>query len=842
MWRVALRTVVARRRRLLATASAVLLGVAFLTGTLVLADTVAGSVAQLAATATDGTDVLVRSSAETGVEDVRERGLVDGSLAATVAAVDGVDAVAPRIETVGRIVGADGDPVGGDGPTIAGNWVDDARLTPYDLADGRAPRAPGEVVIDRASADEGSLAIGDRTIVRTPEPVEATVVGLARVGAADSLEATTYAAFTTEFAADVLVPDPATVSAIAVAGEPGVGQEELAHRLDAELPDSVETVTGAELAAELRNQIQGEDQEGFQQVLYVFTGIALVVAAFSIHTTFSILVAQRTRDAALLRALGATRRQVLGSVAVEAAGVGVLGSAGGVAAGVVLARLLCALMGTVSLTVPDAPLTLGVATAVTAVAVGLGATLAATLGPAVRASRVAPLAALRDVAVDRSATSRLRAVGGAVVAGGGIAVSVAGATGEDLTLAGLGAVATLVGVVALGPVVARPAVAVLSAPLAARRGPTGLLAGRNAARHPRRTAGTALSLTIGVALVSLFTVIAASLERSIDVGAAQYLASELAVVGEGRGGVSTDLAPALTSLPEIAAASPLGGAPVRIDGRDTLASTVDPATIGSVADLGVEEGSLRELGDDEVAISVAYGREHGLAMGDMVSIDYPDGTTGRASVGAVYAHEHVVATTGIALPRAAFLPHTSRPSDTNILIDVADGVSVADAELAAQRVADRFGAPDVQTNAEVTDAIAREIATLLAVVYVLLAVAVVIAGMGIVNTLSLAVHERTRELGLLRAVGQTRRQARAMVRGEAVVVSLFGTAGGLAVGGFLAWVVVRALAAEGLTSFVLPLGPLAVVLAAGALVGVVAAVHPARVATRADVLAAIGAE
>ena len=844
MWRATLRTVALHRRRLLATASAVLLGVAFLTGTLVLAETVDASVAGLVADATAGTDAMVRSTTEMGLEEIRERGVVDLSLGPTIAAVEGVAAAAPRIEINGRIVGADGDPIGGNGPTIVGNWIDDERLTPYDLAVGRAPSAPGEVVIDRASAEEGGLAIGDTTTVRTPEPVDATVVGLATVGAADSLGATTYAAFTTEFAADVLLADPATASGFAVAAAPDVSQTELTERLDAALPDGVEAVTGAELARELRYTIQGEDQEAFQQILYLFTGIALVVAAFSIHTTFSIVVAQRTREAALLRALGATRRQVLSAVAVEAVAVGLAGSIGGVAVGALLAQGLFALMGTLGLAVPDVSPSLGAVTVAAAVAVGVGATLVACLGPALRASRVAPLAALRDIAVDRSAASRLRAVGGTVVAVPGIALAVVGATSEDLVLVGLGALATCAGVVVLGPVVARPAVAVLAAPLAAGSAQplSGVLAGRNAARDPRRTAGTALSLTIGVTVVSLFAVVAASLERSIDEGVTEYFSSEMAVIGEGRGGVSIDLAPALTALPEVAVASPVGGAPVRVDGRDTLASTLDPATIGAVVDLGVRAGSLRGLGTDQVAISEAYGREHGLAMGDAVEIAYPDGATERASVGAVYANDHVVATTGIALPRAASLPHASRPADTNVLIALADGVTPAEGEAAAQQVADRFGAPDVQTNAEVTDAIAEEVATLLAVVYVLLAVAVVIAALGIVNTLSLSVHERTRELGLLRAVGQTRRQARAMVRGEALIVSLFGTVGGMGLGSFLSWVVVRSLAGEGFSSFALPAVPLTVVLALGVLVGLVAAAHPARVATRMDILAAIGAE
>jgi putative ABC transport system permease protein len=843
MWRTTLRSIAARRRHLLATCSAVLLGVAFLSGTLVLIGTVTSGFSDILADANAGTDALVRSSVEVGLEDVTERGLIDRSLTGTIAAVDGVAAVAPRIESSGRIVGADGDPIDGGGPTVVGNWVDDDRLNPYDLAEGRAPAAPGEVVIDKAAATEGDLAVGDRTVVRTPDPVDVTIVGVATFGSADSQGSATYAGFTTEFADKVLMPKPGKASSIAVAAEPGVSQAELVSRLDAALPDGVEALTGAELTRELEERVQGDDHESFQQALLLFAGVALVVATFSIHNTFSILVAQRTRESALLRALGASRGQVLRSVAAEALAVGVLGSAGGIAAGLGLAIGLLALMDALGLSTPASSPVLDAGTVVAALAVGVVVTLLASLVPALRTSRVAPLAALRDVAVDRSATSRPRAVAGVAVTGAGIALTIAGTTGEVPAMTGLGAVATLIGVVVLGPVAARAAATVLGAPLAARRGMSGVLARRNAIRNPRRTAATAISLTIGVAVVSLFTVVAASFKQSIDDAVDAQFAGDLVIVGEGRGGLSTDLAPAVAELPEVAAASPIGGAPVRIDGRDTLASTLDPATIESVVDLGVRQGSLRDLGPDQVAVSVDYAQEHGLALDDPVTVEFPDGATGRPTVGAIYANDNLITSGGIALPRDAFFPHTSRPADVNMLINLADGVPEAEGEAAAQQVADRFGAPDVQTNQEFTDSIAGEINVLLTVIYVLQIIAIVIALMGIATTLSLSVHERTRELGLLRAVGQTRQQTRAMVRGEALIVALFGTVGGLGLGLFLSWAVVSALAVDGFTSsFAVPAVWLAATLALGAVAGVVAAVRPAHRAARMDVLAAIATE
>ncbi|HWD43379.1 MAG TPA: ABC transporter permease [Actinomycetota bacterium] len=841
MWRITLASIAAHRRRLLATGLAVLLGVAFLAGTLVLYHTLLNGFSDVVTEANNGTDALVRSSRLLGREEINERGLVDRSLAATIATVDGVAAVAPRIESSGRIVGADGDPIGAGAPTVAGNWVTDARLNPYDLAEGRAPAAPGEVVIDKAAAEHGELAVGDTTVVRTPDRVEVRIVGLATFGGADSQGSATYAGFTTGFADQVLLPEPGKASSIAVAATPGVSQAELVRRLDAVLPDGVEALTGAELTRELEEETQGEDHEAFQQALLLFACIALVVATLTIYNTFSILVVQRTRESALLRALGASRGQVLRSVTTEALAVGLLASVGGIAAGMGLALGLLALMDAIGLTTPASPLVLEASTVRIALAVGVVVTLVASLAPAVRASRVAPLAALRDVAVDRSATSRRRAVTGAVAAGAGITLSIVGATGQALPPTGLGALATLIGVVVLGPVVARPAAGVLGAPLAAWRGMSGVLARRNAMRNPRRTAGTAMALVIGVGVVSLFSVVGASLKQSIDDAVEQQFAGDLVIIGEGAGGLSTDLAAAVAELPEVAAASPEGGGPARIDGESMLVPTFDPATIESVENLPMRQGSLGDVRRDQVAISADYADQHGLALGDPVTVDYPDGVTERPTVGAIYAEDKTSESGGIRLHRDAYLPHTSRPADVNLRIALAGGVPVAEGEAAVQRVADRFGAPDAQTNQEFTESIAGEINLYLTVVYVLLVLAIVIAVMGIANTLSLSIHERTREFGLLRAVGQTRRQTRTMVRGEALTVGLFGTAGGLGLGLFLGWALVSALAGEGFGSFAVPKLSLAVVLALGALVGVLAAVLPAHRAARLDVLSAIAA-
>ncbi|HET8619943.1 MAG TPA: ABC transporter permease, partial [Acidimicrobiales bacterium] len=331
MWRTTLKSLGAHKRRLLATAVAVTLGVSFLAGTLVLGDTMTAGFSDLFEESNAGTDAMVRNATEVGEEGIVERGLVPAALADELAGVDGVATAAPVIEGFGRIVGADGDPLGGNGPpTVAGNWVADDGLNPYDLDEGRAPEAAGEVVIDRASAEAGDLSVGDTTTVRLPEPIDVTVVGLATFGAADSAGPVTYAAFTTEEATRLLLPEPGGASNIRLAAEPGVSQEDLVDRIRPLLPAEAEALTGAQLTTEMEDDIQSDFLGFFEQALLAFAGISLVVATFSIYNTFSILVAQRTRESALLRAIGASRRQVLASVSLEALLVGVFASGVGV--------------------------------------------------------------------------------------------------------------------------------------------------------------------------------------------------------------------------------------------------------------------------------------------------------------------------------------------------------------------------------------------------------------------------------------------------------------------------------------------------------------------------------
>ena len=839
MLNVTLKSLRAHRRRLAGTFLAVFLGIAFLSGTLVLGDTLRANFDTHFADASAGTDAVVRSRATIDAPggrgpDLEERAPVPASLADRLRTVPGVAAAEPSIEGYGQLIGSDGEAVGGNGPPrLAGNWITDPELNPYRLVEGRAPQAGDEVVVNRGAAEAGKLGVGDATIVQTPEPVRVTVVGIATFGTEDGFGAVTFTAFTLPGAETHVAERPGTASSIVVRADDGVGQEELAARLRPLVGEGNEVLTGEQFTAESTDEIGRQFLNLFTTFLTVFAGVALLVATFSIYNTFSILVAQRSRESALLRALGAARSQLVVSVVVEALVVGLVASAAGLAGGVAIAGLLKGLFDSFGFSLPAGGLVFGASTAVIAMAVGSVVTLVAGLWPAVKASRVAPVAALRESSAEAAHISRARAVAGAVLTALGVTVVLSSL--DTLAVAGLGAVLTMVGVVVFGPVVARAAARVVGWPLPRLRGVTGALARENAMRNPRRTSGTAAALMVGVGMVTLFTVFAASIRASIDESVSRSFGGDLVVsTGSfGGGGLGPALAGELDSMPEVGTAVGLGQGVAEVDGKGRRVTVVDTASLPRVLDLDVRLGSIERLGHGGLAVSEDEAEERGWSLGSPVPVRAVDGSTTTFTVGAVYGGGDVAG--DYVVDREAW------PSDldTQVLVGLAPGVSLDEGKAAVTRVTDAAGGASVLDREEYVASAAQGVDMMLGIVYVLLFLAIVIALMGIANTLSLAIHERTRELGLLRAVGQTRAQLRSMVRWESVIVALFGTAGGLGLGVFLGWALVQAASAEGFATFAAPAGQLLVVLAAGAVAGVLAGLRPARRAARLDVLQAI---
>jgi putative ABC transport system permease protein len=855
MGTVMFKGLLAHKRRLVGTFLAVFLGVAFLSGTLVLGDTLRGNFDNLFTEANAGTDVVVRHrsslSTDPGEPD-SQRGLVDASLVETVRGVDGVADAEPSVEGFGQLVGKNGDKLGGNGPpTLAGNWISNRALNPYRLDEGRAPRAANEVVINRGAATDGGLHIGDTTTVQTPEPVPVKIVGISTFGSADGLGRVTFTAFTLEGAQQHLLHRTDQVGSVSVQAQSGVSQDELLRRVRRVLPGDVEAITGSKLTNENTSDINKEFLDLFTTFLTVFAGVALLVATFSIYNTFSILVAQRTRESALLRAVGAGRGQILVSVIAEALLVGVVASAAGFFGGLAIAGLLKGLFDAFGFALPAGGLVVESSAAVISLIVGVVVTLVAGVFPAVKASRVPPLAALRDVAVERTSPSMTRAISGLALSAVGVVVVLAAVTAGGsnvLPVAGLGAVLTIIGVVVFGPVVAKPASGILGSPLARLRGITGSLARQNATRNPRRTAGTASALMVGVGVVTLFTVFAASLKTSIDESVSGSVRGDLVItIGRfGGGGLSPQLATDIGQLREVRTATGLGTGRALVGTGTETVTVTNPRQLGDVLDAGVTSGSLDRLGGRQVAVSESTADDKDWRVGTKVPVTFADGTSSEFTVGAIYDSRDVLG--DYVLTRDAWAPHAVQDIDTTVLVKLKDGVSLATGKSAVEKVDKAYGAPDVQDQQGYAEELTSGVNMMLGIVYVMLALAIVIALMGIGNTLALSIYERTRELGLLRAVGQTRRQVRSMIRWESVIVALFGTVGGLGVGIFLGWALVQAAsgAAGGpfasVSAFSAPPAQLLVVLVAGAIAGVLAGVRPARRAARLDVLGAISSE
>ncbi|MCU1452148.1 MAG: transporter substrate-binding protein [Acidimicrobiales bacterium] len=851
MLRVTLKNFWGHKRRLVGTSLAVILGIAFLSGTLVLSDTMRHSFATLFTQTTQGTDAVVRSSTKIQARGDNVRPPIDESLLAKVRAVPGVQKAIPRIQGLGQIVGRDGKTLGGNGPpTFAGNWLGDKDLDSYHLVAGRAPAADEEVVIDKRSADQGHLAVGSTTQVLTPEPVKVRVVGIAKFASLDNQGGVTFAGFTFHGAQKHVLKRTGKISEILVKGAGGIAQPDLVRRIHAALPTSTETITGKQLNQELQDNVGKAFLNAFTTFLTVFAGISLVVATFSIYNTFSILVAQRSRESALLRAVGASRAQILGSTLAETLAVGLISSLLGFLGGLGVATGLRALFSSFGAQLPGSGLTLKPSVLITSIVVGLLVTVVAGFFPALRAARIPPIAALRDIAIDRSASSRVRLVLGSVLTGAGLVLVITAVIGKGgsylLQRVGLGAFLLLVGVIVLGPVMAKPAASVLGAPIARLRGITGRLARQNALRNPKRTAGTAAALMVGVAVVTLFTVFASSIKASVNHSVDRTFGGDLVVGPNTRFGPSQGISPKIAAevsrLPQVSAAVGIGGGLAHVVDKDVFVSVADPLATSRVLNLDVRQGDLARLQPTGMAISKKLADDRSWTVGTKLPVTFPDGAKVTQTVQVIYKSADLAG--DYMLPLQAWAPHAPQATDFAVLINLKKGVSIDAARPAVERISNRYPGTKVQDRKQFTDSFAQGINQTLILIYVMLALAVIIALMGIANTLSLSVYERTREIGLLRAVGETRRQTRSMVRWEAILIAVFGTVGGLGLGTFLGWSLVTANSnsSNGLTTFAAPVGGLAGILIVGGLVGVLAAIRPARRAAKLDILRAVAAE
>lgn len=847
MLKVALKGVRARKGRVVTTSIAVLLGVSFVVGTLVLSDTILRVFNDLFADVNDGTDAVVRAESQFNDNFGTDiRGRIDADLLPLVLGAEGVATAEGQVQGYAQFVDAEGEAVGNPGqgaPTFGFNWPETDDLNPFVLDEGERPRGANQVVADRGTADEAGFEVGDTVTVLTQAgPQEFELTGIVKFGTADSPGGASVALFDTP-TTQALVAEEGKFDAIAVVAEDGVDQAALVANLETATQGQlgVEVISGEELVEETQNDI-AEQLGFFTTFLLVFAIVALIVAAFVIYNTFGILVAQRGRELALLRAIGASRRQVISSVLVEAVIVGVVGSILGILLGIGLAGLLRAAMNGLGLDIPDASLVITGGTVLTGVLLGLFVTAFAAVFPAVRASRVPPVAAMRAVEVDHSGQSRVRVLAGLLITVLGalaLGLGLSGSGDNPLLLVGLGAGLVFLGVTVLGPVIAPPVTRVIGWPVARLRGMTGRLATQNTLRNPKRTASTAAALMIGVGLVGLITIVAASVTQSIDEVIDDAFTGDFVIDSGsfGFGGLSPQLAADLNELPEVETATGIRFGIARIDGFGNAIIGVDPATAFDIVDVGVVEGSPENLDETGLAVHDEQAAEQGLSVGDPIDVTFAEGGTRTFEVALIYEDNEIAGNYLMGLP--AFEANFPDQFDLQVYVTVPDGVDPDAAREAVEAAAEPYANATVQDLNEFKQSQTDQINQFVALIYVLLALAVIIALFGIGNTLALSIIERTRELGLLRAVGMTRRQLRSTVRWEAVLTSVFGTLLGLVIGLFFGWAIVEALKDEGLTAFVVPIGQLTVIVVIAALAGVVAAILPARRAARLDILGAI---
>jgi putative ABC transport system permease protein len=850
--RVTIKGLLAHKLRFALTALAVMLGVAFMSGTMVLTDTISRTFDNLFADVNRGTDAYVRSaqslSSGFGGPARRQRGRVPASLVPEIESVPGAADAEGNLQFYAQLIDKKGDAIGNPqqgAPTFGFNWGTVKELNPYRLEPGGQAPQGGQVVIDAASAQEAGFEVGDTiTILTQGPPGQYQISGIAKFGDADSAAGSTAALFDTP-TAQAITGASDQFDSISVVADPGVSQETLKDRIAAKLDNKAyQVLTGAQITKENQSDIKNALQF-FNVALIVFALIALFVGTFIIFNTFSIVVAQRLREMALLRALGASGRQVLGSVLTEAVLVGLFASVIGLGAGIVLSSGLKAVLDAFGFDIPAGGTVVTAQTVIVALVVGTSVTTLSAIVPARKASRVAPIAAMRDVATEgRPHSGRRVLIGLGIVALGVLSLFAGLFGGAGIQLVGLGALIVFVGVFVLGPAVARPLSDVIGWPAARVRGITGSLARDNAMRNPKRTSATAAALMIGVALVGFITIFAASAKESINAQvdesfSADYVISTGSGFGAGFGGFSPTLATDIAKLPQVGGSSPLRFNQAEFGGSSQFFAGVDPRSATEVFNMKVEDGKVGDLAEpNSVGISRSVADDKHWKIGSRVPAQFPNGAT-PLTVRTIYGNGNKEGFADYTLSIATVSEHYTSQLDQYVFVKLASGVSPAEGRKAIDGVLKAYPNAELQDRTEFKDAQAAQINQLLGLIYVMLLLAVIIALIGIANTLALSIYERTRELGLLRAVGMSRRQLRSSIRWESVIISLLGTFLGLVIGLFFGWAVVEALKDQGFTKFAPPVGQLILVVIVGGFAGVLAAVFPARRAAKLDVLQAV---
>ncbi len=830
----------ARRGRLALTVVAVTLGVAFVVGALVLTDTSQEVFDDQFATATTSVDLTVRDAAAfdsaMGVEVDRDP--LPAEVMDVVTSAPGVDRAIGVVRGSGLLV-HDGDAIVPRGPSMLSSWVPD-RLNGFELRRGRAPRLPGEVAVDVATARAEGIRLGDRVRVQSNASERLTVTGLVGFGEKDGLPNTTVALVSLPTAQE-LVDVGASFTEILVVAEPDRAttevQREVAAALGADYDVSAARDTAAASATAAKNQLAY-----LSVTLYVLAGAALLIGGFLIANTFSIVVTQRTRELALLRAAGATGRQVFWSVLGEAALVGVLGGVTGALAGIGAAAGLRGLAGGIGIPLPDAALVVEPRTLVLGAAIGVVITVVAALVPARRAARTAPVEAMRTVDAAAQRSGR-RTVIGLQVATLAVAAGGFGLPGDGpVLLVALAGVLLVLALVLLGPALAPRLAGVVGLPLR-RLGVPGRMAADSAARAPRRTAATVTALALSLGLIVFMGALASSIKASVAATYSEVVTADYVVEsarGEMLGGLSHEVHHAVMDLPEVAVVSRMQYGHWKEGSAVRALTAIEPDSIAEVTDVDMVAGDLADLAGGGIVLSASAAADRGLEVGDRFAMTFAKGGERALEVvGLVDDGDAQALSTDYLISTDTYAKLFAERMDATLFIEAAPGASAGQTTKALTAALEEFPTAELRNQQEAVAGRMLSVDQILGLVTVLLMFTVLIALLGITNTLALSIVERTREIGLLRAVGMTRRQLRAMIRGEALLVAALALVIAIGLGVGMGAAAVHVLGRSAEVSLELPFGQLLVALVAATVTGLVAGLVPARRAARTDVLTAI---
>jgi putative ABC transport system permease protein len=840
---IARRSIRARWGRTLAIAFAITASVSFVVGSFVLADSLRATFNSLFQELNDNVDLEVRATQEFSTDDARDP--IDVSIADSIRNVDGVEVVEPILQRFAQLLDANGEAIAPPGgPTFGVSWEGDNGLQGVTVKAGRAPVGPDEVAIDKATADAEGFEIGDTVSYLTDVGTfQGTITATVGLGSADSFGGAQLTALDLDTALARFTTD-GKVDAIDIKVADGADVATVQRAISEVLPPRTEVITGEQSAQETAdavNQFVGIFGTG----LLVFAFITAFVSAFIINNVFQISIGQRLRELALLRAVGASGRQVRRLITLEALALGVAGTVAGLIGGLLVARGLILLFDAAGAGFPDAEIVMLPRTIVVAAAVGIGITMLSVIVPARRAAKIPPVAAMRPE-LGFAALRTRRLVAGVVITVVGTSMFLIGlfvrpgGTVGLVGLAGTGALLLFLGVASLSSTIATPVTRMIGWPVAKLFKVPGVLARDNVARSPRRTSSSASALMIGVALVSSTAVFASSLRASLTDTLESAVSADYIITDEGFQGLSPAVSEALAAVPELDAVTPIRQVSGQVDGSTKAIGAVDPVAFDKLVDPDLIDGTVAGLGTNELLLHKDPAKDLGASVGSTVDVTFANGDTQTLTVAGIFGN----ATFGnwlISLDTLAAV--SDAPArDLFIIAKLADGVDPATGDAAVTAAMEQYPQANVQSNAEFLASQEAQLNQLLFIITALLAFAIMIAILGISITLALGVFERTREIGLLRAVGMNKRQTRRSVRWEAVIVSTFGAIIGIVVGTFLGVVLSLAVPDDVISKLAFNPTITIAILVGAVIAGLFAALYPSYKASNMNVLEAIATE